>query len=159
MNKKLIVCLSYALVLGSTLPVLADFACPTSCLSPVACPPCNPCRPNCLVSGCFTIDSSGQVVSQQGNGFVVASALGAAAITPGYPTPFTVTLVNPFCSQLVVIAQQSFGGTAAGTIPLNPTNLATGGSFTLNVTIPASPIGGAMGAPGNTVCFIGVPAV
>lgn len=153
MNKKLIICLSYALILGFALPVLADFACPgSSCLSPVACPPCNPCRPVCIISGSFTVDSTGQVVSQQGNGFVVASALGAT-ITPGYPAPFTITLVNPFCSALVVIAQQTFGGVAAGTIPLNPTNLATGGSFTLNVTIPPS------SAFQNVVKFIGAPAV
>lgn len=159
MNKKLALCLSYVLILGSTLPLMADscFGSGASCLSPVACPPCNPCRPVCVIAGSFTIDATGTVISQQGNGFVVAATLGAP-IAPGYTTPFIITLVNPFCSPLVVIAQQSFGGISAGTVPLNAANLATGGRFTLDVTIPAAPFG-LPGAPINVVNFIGVPAV
>ena len=120
--------------------------CPTGCVTSFVCPGCNPCVPTCLLSGCFSTDSSGNVNNISGGNFTITGN----ATTGVYTVTFTQ---RPFCGQLAVTAIASSlieGVVSSVAISIDasqPTNPAS--SFGLTLEPPLN--------HNTLVCFFAVP--
>lgn len=70
----------------------------------VSCQPCNPCTPDCIVAGRFTVDPTGRVINQAGN-FVV-NLIGSSGTVPATYS-YRITFVQPFCNTIGAIVNSS----------------------------------------------------